>query len=86
MENYGWAVAYSLAPTILLGLLFWFVMRSVLRADRTEREVYASIEAEERAALDADGPAGSSRAASPAEPDARVTPRANTPPGHPPAT
>lgn len=48
----GWqAVVYSLAPTILLGLLFWFVMRSILRADRTERKVYAKIEAEERAKL-----------------------------------
>ena len=49
----GWAaVVYSLAPTILLGLLFWFIMRSILRADRTERTVYAKIEAEERARIE----------------------------------
>ncbi len=53
MLETGWqAVVYSLAPTILLGLLFWFVMRAILRSDRTEREVYAKIEAEERAKLE----------------------------------
>ena len=42
---------YSVAPTILVGLIFWFVMRAILRADRTERDVRAKIEAEERAKL-----------------------------------
>lgn len=47
-----WANAlFSVTPTILIGLIFWFVMRAILRADRTEREVYAQIEAEERAKL-----------------------------------
>jgi hypothetical protein len=47
-----WANAiYSVVPTILVGLIFWFVLRSILRADRTERRVYAEIEAEERAKL-----------------------------------
>lgn len=52
----GWAIVASLAPTILLGLVFWAIMRFILRADRTERKVYAEIEEEERArfaALDA---------------------------------
>jgi len=49
IENPFFAVVYSLAPTILLGLVFWFVMRAIIRADRTERKVYAEIEAEERA-------------------------------------
>ena len=40
---------YALAPTVLIGLLFWFIMRSIIRADRTERAVFAKIEAEERA-------------------------------------
>jgi len=45
-----WApIVYSLAPTVALGLIFWFIMRAILRADRTERKVYAEIEAEERA-------------------------------------
>jgi hypothetical protein len=48
-EDLVWAVIYSLAPTVLIGLLFWFIMRSILRADGTERKVYAEIEAEERA-------------------------------------
>ena len=47
-----WANALgSLAPTVLVGLIFWFVMRAIIRADRTERKVYAQIEAEERAKL-----------------------------------
>ncbi|GAA1517789.1 flagellar biosynthesis/type III secretory pathway M-ring protein FliF/YscJ [Agromyces terreus] len=50
--NDFWANAiWSLAPTVLIGLIFWFVMRSILRADRTERAAYAQIEAEERAKL-----------------------------------
>lgn len=45
-----WANAiYSVVPTILVGLVFWLVMRSIIHADRTERKVYARIEAEERA-------------------------------------
>jgi hypothetical protein len=51
IENYWANAAYSLIPTILLGLIFWLVMRSIFRADRTERTVYAEIEAEERARL-----------------------------------
>jgi hypothetical protein len=44
-------IIFALAPTISLGLIFWFVMRSILHADRTERKEYARIEAEERAKL-----------------------------------
>lgn len=42
-------IIFSVTPTILVGLIFWFTMRAILRADRTERKVYARIEAEERA-------------------------------------
>ena len=42
-------IVWSLAPTILVGLLFWLVMRAIVRADRTERKAYARMEAEERA-------------------------------------
>jgi hypothetical protein len=42
-------VIFSVVPTIGVGLIFWFVMRAIIRADRTERKVYARIEAEERA-------------------------------------
>ena len=40
---------YSVTPTILVGLVFWFVLRAIIRSDRTERASYAKIEAEERA-------------------------------------
>lgn len=42
-------ILWSLAPTVLVGLLFWLIMRAILRADRSERTVYARMEAEERA-------------------------------------
>ena len=42
---------YSVSPTILVGLVFWFIIRAILRADGTERKVRAQIEAEERAKL-----------------------------------
>lgn len=45
------AVIFSLAPTVLIGLVFWFIMRAIVRADRSERAAYARIEAEERAKL-----------------------------------
>jgi len=51
LENYWANALYSVAPTILVGLVFWFIMRAIIRADRTERKVYADIEAEERAKL-----------------------------------
>ncbi len=40
---------FSLVPTLLFGVLFWFVFRAIFRSDRNEREVAARIEAEERA-------------------------------------
>jgi hypothetical protein len=42
-------IVWSLAPTVLVGLLFWLIMRKIVHADRTERKVYARMEAEERA-------------------------------------
>ena len=52
MPQEFWSNAlFSVTPTILVGLIFWFVLRAILRADRTERKVYAQIEAEERAKL-----------------------------------
>ncbi len=50
MDNDYWgAVIWSLAPTVVVLGLFIFVLRSILRMDRTERRVYSRIEAEERA-------------------------------------
>lgn len=42
-------IIFALTPTIVVGLIFWFVMRAIVRADRTERAAYAKVEAEERA-------------------------------------
>ena len=39
----------SMIPPILVGLIFFVVMRSIFRADSTERRIYSKIEAEERA-------------------------------------
>ncbi len=49
MDDYWLAVVWSLLPTVVVSLLFWYVLRSVMRADRNERRQYAKIEAEERA-------------------------------------
>ena len=35
-----------LAPSIVVGLLFWFVMRSILRADKSERQAEAQAQRE----------------------------------------
>jgi hypothetical protein len=39
----------SIIPPVLMGILFYVVMRGIFRADATERKVYAKIEAQERA-------------------------------------
>ncbi len=50
MENFWTAVAWSIIPTLAVCVVFFFVLRGILRFDRTERKVHAQIEAEERAA------------------------------------
>lgn len=49
MENWWVNALWSVTPTAILGVLFWLIIRSILRADRTERDEFAKIEAEERA-------------------------------------
>lgn len=49
MGSYAAAVIWSIAPTIMVGLMFWAIMRFIVHADRTERKVFARMEAEERA-------------------------------------
>ncbi|MHA6669412.1 hypothetical protein ACX3O0_11140 [Homoserinimonas sp. A447] len=49
LEDFWANAVFSVTPTILIGLVFWLILRSIIRADRTERTVYARIEAEERA-------------------------------------
>jgi hypothetical protein len=49
LEDFWANAVFSVTPTILIGLVFWQIMRVIIRADRTERTAYARIEAEERA-------------------------------------
>lgn len=50
MPEEFWANAiFSVIPTLLILGIFWFIMRSIVRADRTSRRIYDKIEAEERA-------------------------------------
>ncbi len=56
MDNFWVNAFWSLLPTVAVGLIFWVIMRSIVRADRTERKVYSRIEAEERAKLGLDKP------------------------------
>lgn len=49
MDNFWINALWSLTPTVLLGFVFWLIIRSIMRSDRTEREVRVRIEAEERA-------------------------------------
>jgi flagellar biosynthesis/type III secretory pathway M-ring protein FliF/YscJ len=46
----------SLVPPTLVGIVFWVIMRSIIRADSKEREVYAQMEAEMRAEREAQKP------------------------------
>lgn len=45
-----WAGAAALVPSAGVGLLFWFAMRKIVRADRDERMALERMDAE-RAAL-----------------------------------
>jgi hypothetical protein len=51
MDDYWVAVFWSLLPTIVVSAIFFFILRGIIRADRTERREYARIEAQERARL-----------------------------------
>jgi flagellar biosynthesis/type III secretory pathway M-ring protein FliF/YscJ len=52
-----WNAVWSLTPTVLVGLLFWLVLWSIIRADRHERAAQARIEAQELARMRAENPA-----------------------------
>jgi hypothetical protein len=49
VDGYWVAVVWAILPTTAVCVVFFFVLRGILRMDRTERRVYARIEAEERA-------------------------------------
>ncbi|MBF4568228.1 hypothetical protein ITJ57_05540 [Plantibacter sp. VKM Ac-2880] len=51
MEDYWLNALWSLLPTVVVGVIFWVVMRAILRSDRNERKAYAQVEAEQRAKL-----------------------------------
>jgi predicted permease len=44
------AVLAGLTPSVGVGLLFWFAMRKILRADRHEREALERMDREAMAA------------------------------------
>lgn len=56
-----WDALLALVPPTLVGGLFYVIMRGILRADSKERQVYAKMEAEMRAAQDAQTPAKSAQ-------------------------
>ncbi|MDW4573646.1 hypothetical protein R8Z57_12770 [Microbacterium sp. M3] len=47
--DYWVAAFWTILPTLVVSAIFFFVLRSVIRADRNERREYARIDAEERA-------------------------------------
>ena len=51
MDNYWLNALWSIIPTVLVGVIFFFVMRAIIRADRDERAAYADLEAAERSRL-----------------------------------
>ena len=64
MDETWTAMLWAILPTIVVSVVFFFILRNVIRIDRTERKVYSRIEAEERAkrglppvASASDGPA-----------------------------
>ena len=43
----GWdAVLAALLPSVGVGVIFWFVMRAIVNADRAERRAVARLDAE----------------------------------------
>lgn len=49
MDNWFVGALWALTPTVLILIFFWLVLRSIIRADRSERRAYQKVEAEERA-------------------------------------
>ena len=46
------SAAWTSIPVVGMSIFVWWLFRSIIRADATERKVYSKIEAEERAKLD----------------------------------
>ena len=47
--NAFWAVFAAVVPSVGVALLFWFAVRSMVNADRTERAAIARMDARDRA-------------------------------------
>jgi len=47
-ESFWGSAIFSVVPSLVVGLIFWFVVRALMRADRNERQAYATIDKEER--------------------------------------
>ncbi|MBB5831743.1 hypothetical protein [Brachybacterium aquaticum] len=54
MDSGFWFEAGALLPSIGVGLIFWFAIRSLLRADRREREADREVENDVRAMREAE--------------------------------
>lgn len=50
MDEFWQQALWSLAPTVLVGLLFWYIMRVIIRSDSKERAAYDEILREQEAA------------------------------------
>lgn len=48
MDEYWVAVIWALLPKVVVFGLLVFILRSIIRMDRSERKAYAKVEAEER--------------------------------------
>ena len=51
LENFWANAIFSVTPTIVVGLIFWFLMRAIIRSDRAERTAFTDIDVEERERL-----------------------------------
>ncbi len=56
IDDWWLNAAWSVTPTIVLGLVFWFIIRMIVRSDRAERKAHQRYEAEERARLARESP------------------------------
>lgn len=45
-----WPIVSALIPSIGVGVLFYFAMRAIVRADRNERAALARLDAEQESA------------------------------------
>ena len=45
------SAAWTSIPVVGMSIFVWWLFKSIIRADSKEREIYAQIEAEERAKL-----------------------------------